>query len=789
LQSYWQSKSVFVLFGALALGLLLLLAPGTAAAQTAATEEEEQAEQTEGAEEPDEEISFFGETTVTATGTEVEVFNIPSPVIVIEAVQIEERQPDNAADLLRNEPGVDVNGIGPNQMRPVIRGQRGHRVLFLQDGLRMNNARRQTDFGEITGLVDVANVESMELVRGAGSVLYGTDAISGVLNLITKVPVAGVGSDVAGTLGLRYSDADDQTKVDASVRGFSDKFSYGLSTSFRDASDYEAPSGTFGEITLDEDVVVNDTGVEDNTYNLYLGYRPSEKQSLFLRADIYNADDFGFGFIDPAVFNDPVLNRITYPFQDFERLTLGYSAAGLESTAASTVDVRLYTQNNERDNAFFIDIDLGPIFGPGPSSQIVIDSLVFSDIETNGFRAEVTKAIGDKNLLTYGAEYFEDDVFNARDSTTTQAFRAVFPLSFICGPAGAVPVPPTFHFECVFEENDKRPSSPNATNSGLGFFVQDAFYATERFTATLGARYAKSETKAKPTPGWDITGLDFDDDDVVGALNLVYGATDTVNLVASYATAFRAPNIIERLFNGITPEGLGFQVLNPLLESENSDNIDVGIKVLTANAFFEAIYFDNEIDDAIIQHTLTDEEIAALPPDLQEEIDQAAVEFVVQQRNADVLKVDGIEIAGGYHFRNGLSLGGNFTSLDGEAEIGGPAADPTGDTFEEKWTGFLRYDQPQGRYWAEYRVRHNAESDQELDPGAPVPPVGPVLPSFTIHNLAGGVVLFDTDRFEHNLGVVISNASDELYAEFSNASFFRPQSERNIIGTYRLRFK
>jgi outer membrane receptor protein involved in Fe transport len=259
--------------------------------------------------------------------------------------------------------------------------------------------------------------------------------------------------------------------------------------------------------------------------------------------------------------------------------------------------------------------------------------------------------------------------------------------------------------------------------------------------------------------------------------------------VASYATAFRAPNIIERLFNGITPEGLGFQILNPFLESENSDNIDVGIKVLTANAFFEAIYFDNEIDNAIIQHTMTDEEIAALPPEVQEEIDQAAVDFVVQQRNADVFKVDGIEIAGAYRFRNGLSLGGNFTSLDGEAEIGGPATDPTGDTFEEKWTGFLRYDQPRGRYWAEYRVRHNAESDQELDPGALVPPVGPVLPSFTIHNLAGGVVLFDSDRFEHNLGVVIANASDELYAEFSNASFFRPQSERNIVGTYRLRFK
>ena len=94
--------------------------------------------------------------------------------------------PNNAADLLRDQPGVDVNGVGVNQARPVIRGQRGLRVLFLEDGLRMNNARRQTDFGEITGLVDVDDVSSVEVVRGPMSVLYGSDAIGGVLNLVTK---------------------------------------------------------------------------------------------------------------------------------------------------------------------------------------------------------------------------------------------------------------------------------------------------------------------------------------------------------------------------------------------------------------------------------------------------------------------------------------------------------------------------------------------------------------------------------------------------------------------------
>ena len=305
----------------------------------------------------------------------------------------------------------------------------------------------------------------------------------------------------------------------------------------------------------------------------------------------------------------------------------------------------------------------------------------------------------------------------------------------------------------------------------------------------MGLRFARSETEAEPTPGWDITGLDFDDDDVVGALSLVYGINDKVNVVASYATAFRAPNIIERLFNGLTPEGAGFQILNPELASEESENIDIGIKFLSANAYFEAIYFDNEVDDAIIIHTLSQAEIDALPPDVQEEVDQTGVNVVVQMRNAEVFKVDGVEIAGGYRFKNGFSAGGNFTSLDGEAEMGGPAADPTGETFSEKFNGHLRYDRPSGRWWVEYRVRHNGEQDLELDPGALPSPIGEVLPDFTVHDLAGGVTLFEGGKFRHTLGFVIYNLTDELYAEFSNATFFRPQPERSLVVSYRLRSK
>ncbi len=777
-----------------ALALLLLITPAVALAQDDSGTDAEETAAEEETETPDEEMSFFASTSVTATGTEIDTFDIPEAVIVIDAERISEISPDNAADLLRDEPGVDVNGIGPNQARPIIRGQRGLRILFLENGLRMNNARRQTDFGEITGLVDVDNVETVEVVRGPASVLYGSDAIGGVMNLITKVPAVAGGERFGANLGLRFSSADEQVKTNGSFRTETEKFSFGLNASFRSSQDYEAPSGDFGDITLTADTVVQDTALDDDSVTAYLGYHPNDKHGFFFRLNRYRAGQTGFGLVDPATIGDDsgFQIRIGYPFQDFDRYTVGYEASGLQAALANTVDFQLYQQQNQRQLANDIFIPIGAPFGL--PAEVQADTLNSTDLETSGFRAELTKIVGHNQVLTYGAEYYDDDSFNTDFSTTTSTFRAFFPLFFLgCADGGTpfFPIPgiPVVGFECSTVSTDGVANSPNASNTGSGVFIQDEIRAGDRFSTTLGLRYSETETKAEPTPDWDVSGLDFSDDAVVGSVDFTYSIQPTLNLVASYATAFRAPNIIERLFNGPTPEGAGFQVLNPDLKSEESENVDFGLKFRSRRAFFEAIYFDTEIDDAIIQFTMGPDDIAQLPQDTQDEIDQSGVSFVVQQRNADVLKIDGFEFAGGFRWDNGVSIGGNFTTLDGESVSGGPAADPTGDTFSEKWNVFVRYDSYENKWWAEYRIRNNGEEDVDIDPNAIPGPLGRVLPSFTLHRLAAGLTVFEGGDQEHRLGLVIDNLSDELYAEFSNATFFRPQPERSFIFTYDLRFR
>jgi len=735
------------------------------------TPAEQQADETKEKEDETALPSYFAETTVTVTGSERDVFEVATPVSVIREEEIERKAPDNAADILREQPGADVNGVGPNQMRPVIRGQRGLRVLLLENGLRLNNARRQTDFGEIAGIVDLDSVQSMEVVRGPASVLYGSDAIGGVLNLVSRQPAIG-GDDFSGYLDLRYGEAGDSARGAAGISGSQGRFAYQLGVTYRDAGEYDAPAGRFGEIDLPQDTTVLDSGVQDQSIWGSLAWSVNDRNVIRFRMNAYQAEDAGFGYVPGEAYGveEEAVVRILYPEQDFQRFTLSWFGSP-ENVVADTTTMQLYHQNNERVLVNDIDINIGPI-GPGfPDSSVLADSRNFTDLETWGLRAEAVKFLGAdaRHVLTYGFEGYQDDSFNTDFSTTTTIIR--------------FPGPP---FEIVDVQTDAVANAPNAENTSYGVFVQDEFTITPRVRVTAGLRYHNVETKAKPTDGWDISGLDFEDDQVVGALTATFQITAELNALLSYGTAFRAPNIIERLFNGATPEGIGYQILNPDLTSETSDNFDIGLKYRRNNAFMEVVAFRNDIKDGIIQDFLSPEEVAELPQEVQDAIEASGARFVVQQRNVDRLRYEGVELALGYHTPFGLTVGGSYTYLDGE-RLGGTTILAPDDLYSDKLFAYARYAPDRSRWWSEYNLRYNGDAQANVDPDEPPPPVGQTLPSFLVHNIGAGVELV-TGPVRHDISLWLHNVTDELYAEFSNASFFRPEPGRSARLGYRLRF-
>lgn len=125
--------------------------------------------------------------TVTATRTQLATDETAVPVSVVMEEEIEQKNVSTIGDVLRDLPGVTTVNEGSFQVRPRIRGLDSNRILVLVDGERLNNGRTSTSNSGIEiGLVDTNQIETLEVVRGSGSVLYGTDALAGTINIITK---------------------------------------------------------------------------------------------------------------------------------------------------------------------------------------------------------------------------------------------------------------------------------------------------------------------------------------------------------------------------------------------------------------------------------------------------------------------------------------------------------------------------------------------------------------------------------------------------------------------------
>ena len=126
---------------------------------------------------------------VTASRTQTAKVDTPANVSTIDAAKIESRRYQDVAEALKDVPGAVVmdNGYGANEKNIILNGD--DRVLVLVDGRRVN-----IDMGTMTArssfdlnlLPDVSQIERIEVVKGHGGALYGSDAVGGVINIITK---------------------------------------------------------------------------------------------------------------------------------------------------------------------------------------------------------------------------------------------------------------------------------------------------------------------------------------------------------------------------------------------------------------------------------------------------------------------------------------------------------------------------------------------------------------------------------------------------------------------------
>ena len=121
--------------------------------------------------------------TVTATGSAESIENSYQTVLSVSALEISEKNPLSIGEALNNQLGISNRSFGPGTGRPVIRGFDGDRVLVLQDGLRVGGIASQS--GDEAEPIDVLSLDRLEVVKGPATLLYGSNAIGGVVNGIS----------------------------------------------------------------------------------------------------------------------------------------------------------------------------------------------------------------------------------------------------------------------------------------------------------------------------------------------------------------------------------------------------------------------------------------------------------------------------------------------------------------------------------------------------------------------------------------------------------------------------
>jgi outer membrane receptor protein involved in Fe transport len=529
------------------------------------------------------------------------------------------------------------------------------------------------------------------------------------------------------------------------MSGRTGRLGFSLSAGYRDASAYQSPAGTFGALTLGDQTLVHDTGLNDRNFAADLAWNTSGTAAVTLRVSQYAARDAGFGYVSPADLGTPddATVRLLYPEQDVTRVTAGFRAGALGWGIADRLGITFYTTQNERSFTQDIDIPLnGPPFPPG--SGISVDSKNYTDIATWGTRLELARVFGAGHIITYGVDWYLDDSENADTSVTvTRMFG-----------------PPT-------TRTSTAPTVPYATLWSGGAYAQASLALSQRLNLGLGVRgqTIKSETRETPGLSDDRAGVSSSDGTVVGGASLGYQVTSNINLVGTLGRAFRAPNLVERYFQG-SAEGAGFQLANPDLDPETSLNVDLGVKVRTGRLYAEAMYFHNRISDGI-RAVEVDTTVNNLPG--------------FQNQNIETLTDEGLELLAEIDAGAGFSLLGHFTTISSKADDDAPV----GDGFSSKVGGELQWRESRGRFFAGYEIRHQGERDDVEFTGNPV---GEVIPSFTVHNMRAGIRLPMIGGTATQLTVAVMNLTDRLYSEASNTSFFRPEPRRSAIIGVRLDF-
>ncbi|MBM4019475.1 MAG: TonB-dependent receptor [Planctomycetes bacterium] len=491
------------------------------------------------------------EVVVTASRTAERRFDSPYSLNIVDADEIRDKSYRTPTEALRDIPGVMPQKTSLGQGSPFIRGFTGYHNVYLVDGIRLNNSTFRSGPNQYWNTIDPLSISRIEVVKGPGSLLYGSDAVGGVLNAIMKGPQGyGEGFQSGGRLSYRISSAErSQTGRAEGWATWDHKLGLYLGGSIKDFGDLQGGHSVGRQ---------HDTGYDEWDGDFEAEYFINPDTKVVLGHQSVRQDDVPRTHRTVFATTWNGLTRGTDLRHDLtQRRDLTYVQLHAQNLNSWVDAVRLSLSWQEQEETLR-RVRAGNRFS---KEGVEVGTLGAS------VQLESPSPIG---KLVYGIDEYRD---NVNSFSTTNLVQG--------------PVADDAHYHLT------------------GVFLQDTIPVGETFDLTLGGRYEHARAAAdrvlNPTTGAAFKVRGEWNSFVAGARGVYHvDQAGHWNVFGGVSQGFRAPNLsdLTRFDIARTNE---IETPSPNLEPERFLSYEIGTKAEYQDFTLQASYFYTVIEDLIVR--------------------------------------------------------------------------------------------------------------------------------------------------------------------------------------------
>lgn len=538
-----------------------------------------------------EESTQMSDVVISANKWEQNKIEIPQQIAEFEAEDIALAEPATAADILSMDGQVFVQKSQLGGGSPIIRGFSANSILIVVDGVRMNNAIYRGGNLQNVITLDPSNLQGAEVVFGPSSVIYGSDALGGVMDFHTKVPTfSNSGLGIKGSAFIRHASAARANTGNVQFEINQPKFASFTSFTFSDFGDLRVGSNRTDDFPdfgkrfeyvsriNGEDVVVQNDNVNRQVGSGYNQYNLLQK----FRWKLGSFSDLTYAFHFSNSSNIPRYDRLTERRNGDLRNAEWYY--GPQTWQMHSLQTRFFYPNK-----FFDQMKMTTAY------QVVEESRNDRRFRSNSLRSRIE----DVNVLSFNLDFekaygLSGELYYGLEAVNNQVNSTGFSTNI--------------------ETNEQTPTSTRYPDGGSDYNSLAAYISTKNHLAdqlifSSGLRYSyvqlNSVFEDRTFFNFPFNEISIENGGLTGNLGLVYLPKPGWKFNTMLSSGFRAPNVDDagKVFDS---EPGTVVVPNPGLKPETSYNIEYGISRRVNNQFkVEFVNYFSFLRNALVRRPFT----------------------------------------------------------------------------------------------------------------------------------------------------------------------------------------